>query len=57
MYGAGFVTLEYLTERMPADVFDAWATFIVEYDRLAAKREEQAKHDKTMSAVADALKP
>ena len=57
MYGAGFVSLEYLTERMPADVFNAWAIYVVEYDRLAARREEQAKHDALMDAAANAIRP
>ena len=36
------MTLEYLTERMPAHVFAAWAAFVAEYERLADKRKEDA---------------
>lgn len=42
LFGQGFVTLEYLTERMPAHVFTAWAAFVAEYERLADKRKADA---------------
>lgn len=54
MYGAGFVTLEYLTERMADDKLAAWTAYVLEWDRLAAARAAAEEHAKTMKAAARA---
>lgn len=50
------MSLADIGDRIPGDVFSAWAEYVIEYDRLAPLRKEQADHDATMAAFAAAAR-
>lgn len=56
MFGGGFVTLADLLDRIPGDVFEGWATYVAEYDRLEEHRKDQAEHDDVMAAATKATR-
>lgn len=56
-FGQGTVSLDYVTNDMPADAYVAWWAYFIEYGKRSELRKGQAEHDSTMDAVRRALKP